>query len=394
MENNNCYSITTKRFVLYCNNRKWLENTQSFYNDIVFFYYQLFLNDREIQSMSRQNALRAMEQLTVLGKSKIPVPYPLPWEKVPLYFRRAAINASMAAAKSHLAMENKQAGSFRNAVTYYKGMYRDFTQENITLKVWDGIRWRWMRCRLSGNQLPEKSQIMSPSVVIRKKQIFFDIPIKTAVSDGRKAENRIAEGTKLCCLQFTNVDTIAVCVILDCNGKQTGVHFIKGGVSYANRCLNILNKIEESEKSGGNREGVLANKKYWEKIKNIKESFSNYVSRQIINICIKEQAGFIIIPKYREEYTQYVMNKVGKWSALYISFRIREQLKYKAWKEGILLMETSAAGISSVCAICGSAIQKDKQDFVCINGHRGNRFLNSALNMGRKFLKGFGKQIS
>ena len=33
------------------------------------------------------------------------------------------------------------------SVTYFKGMYKDFKENRISLKVWDGNRWNWMDCR-------------------------------------------------------------------------------------------------------------------------------------------------------------------------------------------------------------------------------------------------------
>ena len=99
-----------------------------------------------------------------------------------------------------------------------------------------------------------------------------------------------------------------------------------------------------------------------------------------------------MLPLYSKTYTKYVMNAVGNWSVLHLSGQIREKLKYKAWKSGIIVLETEAAGISSKCAVCGQKIQKNGTEYICKEGHRGSRYLNSAVNLGRKCLKSFEKQ--
>ena len=50
-----------------------------------------------------QKILRELEILSLPGREKRTPEKPLPWEKVPLYFRRAAANTGIAAAKSHAA---------------------------------------------------------------------------------------------------------------------------------------------------------------------------------------------------------------------------------------------------------------------------------------------------
>lgn len=152
MPSNIGYSITTRRLRLCCGHPEWLRKTQDFYNEIESFYYDLLLAHEELGELGSQKTLRALEVLTIMGRDKQVPQNPLPWEKVPLYFRRAAINSAIAAAKSHISRQKsipgRKAEKLHSAVTYYKGMYRDFSHKEITLKVWTGEQWKWMRCRL------------------------------------------------------------------------------------------------------------------------------------------------------------------------------------------------------------------------------------------------------
>lgn len=105
------YAITVRRYNVLFRHTDWLKKTQE--------------------------ALRILEILTIVGRDKQPVPTPLPWKKIPLYFRRAAINTATAAAKSYLARVTQEypTEKFTESVTFYKGMYRDFQDNTISLKL-------------------------------------------------------------------------------------------------------------------------------------------------------------------------------------------------------------------------------------------------------------------
>ena len=179
MERTGYYSVTVRKFSVLSRHTDWMKKTQDLYNGILDFYYNLYLDtvaeekkkagfsdepsvfpDQNAQALKNTGSLevmRALEKMTIVGRDKKPVSNPLPWEKVPLYFRRAAINAGIAAARSFLTREEQQTRTekFTESVTFYKGMYRDFNGNEISLKLWDGNRWQWVRCRLRGNTIPE-----------------------------------------------------------------------------------------------------------------------------------------------------------------------------------------------------------------------------------------------
>lgn len=178
--------------------QRWFHQTQDLYNEILLFYYQLYLETFLDEQPGTQEALRILEKLTIVGRDKQPVPNPIPWKKVPLYFRRAAINTATAAAKSYLAREEQEqpTEAFTESVTFYKGMYRDFQQNTISLKLWDGEGWQWCRLRLRGNTVPEEGQMMSPALVLKKDRAELHIPWKIPVADGRGAVNVLQQKAK------------------------------------------------------------------------------------------------------------------------------------------------------------------------------------------------------
>lgn len=396
MENGEFYSITTKRFVLCTKQRQLLEMTQELYNRVLLFYYRLFLDREDIRKLGNRQACRELERLTIVGREKQPVPYPLPWEKVPLYFRRAAVNGAISAGRSFLSRgdQPEPAKEFHKSVTFYKGMYEGLTEREVTLKLWNGEKWQWTTYELRGNHFPENCEIMSPAAVLTEKNVFLNVPVRSRVPDGRKARERMVAGTRVCSVQFTGTDAIAVCAVLSKQGELISSDYLKGGKAYEHRCAQIMERIAKSRSSTGNQKENQPEKRYWMKLKNVSEHFSNSISRQIINICIEEGAGVIAFAKYDEEYTRKIMLGAGEWSALRLSFRIKEQLRYKAWNRGILILEVNSKDTAGVCNRCGAVIQKEKEQYVCQNGHRGNRYLNSAVNLGKKCIQSFRKQAA
>ena len=395
------YSITTYRFHLRCSHPEWLVRTQEFYNRIEKFYHDLLLNHEEIWEQNSQNTLRSLECLSLPGKEQRRPESPLPWEDVPPYFRRAAANAGIAAAKSLLSRRMYSAAEpggiscetvspvkeFNSAVVYYSRMYRDLSSEKITLKVWDGENWRWMSCRLSGREFPEDAQIMSPSVVLNGRFLMLHVPVKEPVYDLSSVKTRMEKGGNICGLQFTNGDAFAVGSVFDAGGNEVSVGFFKGGEEYRHHCRKVLEKIDKSEDSLGEMPEGPVNRKYWMHLKHLSDYYAHRVSREIIRFCETNQVALIVLPKYKDEYTRRVMKGAGNWSPLYLSRRIRTYLRYKAWQSGMIVVETYARGTSTVCARCGQPIISEDartKEYVCRMGHRGNWYLNTARNLAVK----------
>ncbi len=385
------YCITTKCFRLRCSHPEWLASTQDFYNRIEKFYYDLYLNHEELWEKNSQESLRFLEMLSLPGKEKRVPERALPWEDVPTYFRRAAANAGIAAAKSHLSRGKNsyvtQAVKLNSSVVYYSRMYRDFSSREITLKVWDGQFWKWMRCRLYGEELPANGQPMSPSVTAEGEFFMLHVPVKEPVPDASSVKERMKAGKNICALQFTNGDAFAVASICDKDGQERAVRFFGGGREYAHHCRRILEKIEKSRESLGDSPQGQVNRKYWNHLKNLTDYHAHRVSREIIRFCEEYQAGVIALPRYNEEYSRRVMIGAGNWSPLHLSTRIRNFLQYKGWKAGIIVIEVHAAGTGSVCARCGGKIireDEEAKEFFCEAGHRGNKYLNAARNLAVK----------
>ena len=221
---------------------------------------------------------------------------------------------------------------------------------------------------------------------------MLNIPVKQENSDARTARERMAEGTRICSVRFTNTDIFAMCCILDHRGEQVGVYTCRGGAEYRHRCRLLEGKLEKSRPNTEKDSSSQPNRKYYTDLRNLSEHYAHQVSRQILNFCKEKQAGIIVLPDYDKDFTKMAMIKSGNFSPLHLSNRIRSQLQYKAWSEGILVLETRTDGLKDKCAICGGRVKRKGSEFLCENGHQGNRFLNDARNLGRKCQESFRQQ--
>ena len=235
---------------------------------------------------------------------------------------------------------------------------------------------------------------MSPSVVFEYKYDMLHVPVRKEGGTTSTVKQRMKSDRNILSIQFTNSDSFAVGTVLNGKGQEKSVKFWGGGKEYSHHCRRILEKIRKSQEStAGNQTGKV-NQKYWMHLKHLAEHYAHQVSSQIIKFASEQNVSVIVLPRYSQEYTRNIMKGSGNWGPLHLSTRIRQYLDYKAWEKGIIVIEVHAAGSSTICAKCGGKITEtiDKSEICrCENGHQGNRYLNSARNLGKKCLVQFGK---
>lgn len=354
MEKPQYYSITVKKMNILTRHSDWLVKTQELYNQILEFYYNLYLDTFQDGRPGSMEALRTLEKLTIPGRDRQPVQYPLPWQKVPLYFRRAAINSAIAAASSYLSREKQKirSTSFTESVTCYKGMYRDFEGNAITLKVWTGEKWLWNRIKLRGNTIPEEGQMMSPSIVLKKTGPELHIPWKTFVKDGRTAKERMAAGEKICAVTFTNQDALAVCCVLNSDGTKENAFFVRGGAEYS-VALSYLSKINKKTNSLFK----------WTYIVGIVVCGIGY----IMTIILSRPVLSILYPKYVDAAMQYIWITSGTivvsvLTSMITPFVLRFfDIKWQIWINGIttimyIIISLSLLKLGGLMGFCIGAL--------------------------------------
>ena len=73
MEKMPYYAITVRRYNVLFRHTEWFHQTQDLYNEILLFYYQLYLETFTDEQPGTQEALRILEKLTIVGRDKQPV---------------------------------------------------------------------------------------------------------------------------------------------------------------------------------------------------------------------------------------------------------------------------------------------------------------------------------
>lgn len=391
------YSITTYRQQLTVTHRDWFIQSEACYQAVFHFYYQLLLTKPELLASSSQMTLRALEKQTIPGRDGTVPEHPLPYPKIPLYFRRAAINAAIAAVKSHAERyslwEKEPKGAppalpehLNVSMVYYKGMYKDFDPQHkkITLKLFTGKKWQWLTCSFTGRPFPEDSTCMSPTIVIHRQHIALHIPVKTPVADTRTAKQRVQAGEKAVAVYLTGGELLAVCVSPD----QKPL-FIRGGKALAGKRRQLTGKARKT-----------GNAQYWQKIRQLNDHTAHQVSRQIIDYALQAQAKIIILPKYGDLNA----NRKGYLKTTpydFIGRHIVTNVTYKAWQQGIVITQSYTREASTHCHLCGKPVSRYNETggreqptpygslYRCPDGHQGNSVLNTALNLYQAFHQAF-----
>ena len=372
----------TYRFRILDGDARVFEETKELYNRVVEFFLGLYFSNPFLSQVPAGQLLREMEKLVIPARDCESAPVEFPFGRVPLYFRRAAINGAIAAARQMESRKEAWSGqTFHMAPVFYRGMYRDLTGESVELKLWDGAKWRWYPLKLRGRQWPSEGRQLSPALVLEamNRSPMLHVPVQLENDDARTIRNKIKLEDQICGICFTNEDAFAVCGIVRRDGSYGNTRFCRGGREYRHRCAQTLKKIDASRRAvgsyGRSRDPQL-NKKYWKYLKHLSDHFAHQTAREIVDFCKKNGVGVLALPDYEERYGSMVLNQVGKWTPLYLSIRIRRILEYKAWSEGISIAKVRYYRR-------GNAGEK--------NG--GNRYLETARRVGLQCWKNHGVSV-
>ncbi len=303
------------------------------------------------------------------------------------------------------------------SMLYYKGMYKDFADGSILLKLYTGKTWAWVKHRYTGRPFPKNAELMSPTIVIKKKKVMLHIPVKEIVEDSRTAKERVKQNEKFVAVALTGSDSLAVCTTIEADGRATAPYFIKGGKELAHRRKLLLGYTKRGN-AGKDTPRLITqpvgnaalsvpqehrpNKKYYDKITRVTDHYAHEVSRKIVDYALKQGAKLIVLPELKESFDQAKKLYLGKTPYDFIGRRIARYVQYKAWQQGLVAMTSKPYYASTRCYHCDAPIAKHNteyqnpssnfyggKNFVCKEGHRGSTALNSARNLGKGFYERF-----
>jgi len=396
MEENNKssgYCTITYKLRLYMDHIDYLILTQKIYNEIILKYYDLLLENMKFLNLSNQYCLRELEKMTIISRKGIIPPNYIDID-LPVYFRRAAINHAIGSVRSYMSssknlQESRLAKSFNAPLLYYKGMYKNLSNTSVELKVWNGEDWIWNKAKINGRHFNEE-EAMSPTLVINSKFVMMHLPVRKEVKDVTPVKVRMhKENINILSISFSNTNNFAICIVMDNSGKFINAKFIKGGNEYKNKTTKILSKIK-IDRHINKKLTQKDHKNYWIKLNNIYTTTAHKISKKIIDYA-KENNVEVIAISEQKEGNEFITRRVGKYSPIYLRHKILEFLKYKAFKESILITEQRSNYTANRCYKCRSKIiRKNTQECVCENGHKHNYYFNTSMNVGLMSLKKFG----
>ena len=433
------HCILTYRVRLYDRHYVWLERTKDLYTKVVAHFFEVLTKEEQLLEQSDFLLLRALEEKCIGTKEMkaqgIAVPYPLlGFPKIPLYFRRSAINGAIALMRKctlhreWIEFENEEENNRFERIcstcplTLYKGMYQNFTDTSIELKVFTGETWKWIEYPFSGRTFPKEATTLSPFLVLKQKQAWLNIPISFEVLDIRTVKERMEQGERVCAISFPDYNVMAAAIILSEDGEVVTKQLFKGGKQRESQRRRILEQIKKNEESRGLKKKkepfllevskdcfheksiqeqhsfqVMENARLYEKLRETNRYYAQNISRQILNYCIKQKVKVIVVPNYEATINfndkRYMSTDNYRW----IGRSIIKKLKYKAFQQGIIVTSVKPYHTSDTCSECGSKIKKYNEGhmagqkylggklFVCPNGHQGNVAYNTAKNIGKTF---------
>ena len=408
---------------------EWFASTQDLFNCVVAFYFDAIQAHLDVLELSNKEALTALERLTHATKQNPDPVVPLSEvaAHIPAMFRRAAINTALGAARSFHSnltrwrREKKKAEArgrcfnkrppvpprnWNRWVPFYAGMWKQRTNGRITLKLWDGQTWRWVRFRLSGREIPEDWKAISPQAVRRGRNWWLHTPIEREMVRPQKVETQIKSnpGVRLCAVDQNVNDALAVCTILEADGTVVATRFIRGGRELHGRRKSLLGRVARKR----SQTGIIAKEEQddadlWRKIRNLDQDTAHRVSRRIVEFAQAYGATVIVfehLGRFRPERGKY-SRRANEKRSYWLRGRTFAYTRYKAWEEGLVTCRVNPRGTSRECADCGSPVARHGEGeaateyrpgaplVTCLKGECGmwgNADRNASRNIGQRLL--------
>ena len=407
-----------------------LNSVLSHYIDLTLHHRSLLLTQKEsVNRMTgevRQRHMSNSEILTELEFLSLPTAaHPQTainikslFPSLPTPTRRSVINTSTGMCKSYLSnqknWESHQKGnppkrpSPRNLPTFYKGTYQlellDIKNQFVRLKVFDGFEWVWKNypVKMGRKQLESFNDpnwsIQSPTLVPKRTkrglEWYLHIPLAKKVD-----VNPIKEQKK----ENPNLTTLAVdlglrhlaVVTVRQGGKIRKVKFFRGEKVEAHRLQHLIKVFKKQQKSGKPVRGERSNQQLWRHLRETNTDVAHHITREIVSIALRYHVKVIVIEylrRFRPLRGEKKSRKLNRKLTYWLKGKIEEQLRYKAFAEGILVKSVNPAFTSKVCNICGGVGERFSHNslFRCpFCGYSANADFNASVNLHQVFWRIF-----
>lgn len=238
------------------------------------------------------------------------------------------------------------------------------------LKVYDAQTktWAWVNyplrwSRWHAQRLDEKNwTIQSPKLVVRQGYVALHIPqvrqVKAQkVAVAKQDPNLVTVAVDL------NVKHLAVITVRQHGRILETVFLSDQGLDQA-RCRHLKTIAFKQWQSGKAVRGEHSNVKLWAHVRRMNEQAAQRVSRRIVEICQKYPGCVLVFERLRKIKVQKGESKSRRWNrkrANHLRGKIREYAGDKAYREGIVTVETNPHGTSQYCSRCGAKGERFSQ---------------------------------
>jgi IS605 OrfB family transposase len=287
-------------------------------------------------------------------------------------------------------------------------MWKERVGSSVTIKVWTGTCWSWIKVRITGRSIPEGYDLCSPQLVYRSGRWYLHTPVEKKIKNPVKIEKQIKtiEQTRICAIDLNINEHLAVCTIRDVEGSTLATLFIGGGQRVSGFRKKQLGRIARNRsKTGIIAQGEQDNADLWKKIRNVDEHMAHLVSCRIVHFAQRHGASIVVF-----EHLGNLKPAKGKYSkrgnekrAFWMKGRIFNHSKYKAYNAGILTSRVSPKNTSCTCARCGSPVARYNEGekpegyqmgaplvYCETCGMKGNSDRNASLKIGNRLFERFG----
>ena len=366
------------------------------FNRVVAFYFDCIQAHEGMLALTNKEALTALEKLTHTTEAN---PHPImPLRDlapdIPAMFRRAAINAALGSARSFFSSlkkwrlrkekyeakrsrKGKKKRPFRErppvpprtwnkSAPFYAGLWKERSASSITLKVWTGSCWSWLKVHTLSRDLPNGYDLGSPSLVRKGEKFWLHTPIEKMFAAPAKVEQQLSSNaqTKICAVDLNLDQHLAVCSVQTVEGTILATSFIGEGTEIAGFRKKLLGRIARNRSQTGIiAENAQDNADLWAKIRHVDEHIAHLVSARIVQFAREQQASILVF-----EHLGNLKPEKGKYSrrgnmkrAYWMKGRIFRYSKYKAWNAGgIITCRVNPRDTSRECHRCHANVCRFK----------------------------------
>jgi putative transposase len=325
------------------------------FNRVVAFYFDCIQAHEGILALKNKEALTALERLTHATEAN---PHPIMplftlAPDIPAMFRRATINAALGSARSFFSSlkkwrlrkekyeakqsrKGKKKRPFRErppvpprtwnkSAPFYAGLWKERSASSITLKVWTGSCWSWLKVHTLSRDLPNGYDLGSPSLVRKGEKFWLHTPIEKTFAAPAKVEQQVTSNpqTKICAVDLNLDQHLAVCSVQTVEGTILATSFIGEGTEIAGFRKKLLGRIARNRSQTGIiAENEQDNADLWRKIRHVDEHIAHLVSARIVQFAREHQTSILVF-----EHLGNLRPEKGRYSR-------RGNMKRAYWMKG------------------------------------------------------------